>query len=132
MKFLTLLLPLTIAVSLAACALSNRQSQVVPSQQPLDAATTDVRVMQVTSENWKFTPNVITAKKGERVQLQVTGISGTHGFAVPDLGINVPVAPGQTVVIDLPTDSVGSHRFFCSIPCGPGHSDMTGQIIIEP
>lgn len=130
MKFLTLLLPLTIALS--ACSPSNQQGQVVSPEQRPDTATTEVRIIQVTSENWKFTPNVITVKKGERVQLQVTGISGTHGFAVPDLGINVPVAPGQTVTIDLPTDTVGTHAFFCSIPCGPGHFDMTGQIVIGP
>lgn len=130
MKFLTLLLPLTITLS--ACAPSNLQSQVVPPEQQPATTTTDVRVIQVTSENWKFTPNVITAKKGEKVQLQVTGISGVHGFAVPDLGINVPVAPGQTVTIDLPTDTVGTYAFFCSIPCGPGHFDMTGQVVIEP
>lgn len=127
MKFLTLLLPLAVVLSLAACAPSNQQS-TTPGQQQTAAVA---RVIPVTSENWKFTPNVITTKKGEKVQLQVTGISGTHGFAIPDLGINVPVAPGQTVTIDLPTDSVGSHAFFCSIPCGPGHFDMTGQIVIE-
>lgn len=129
MKFLTLLLPLTIALS--ACTPSNQQSQVVSPEQRPAVATTDVRVIQVTSENWKFSPNVITVKKGEKVQLQMTGISGVHGFAVPDLGINVPVAPGQTVTIDLPTDNIGTHAFFCSIPCGPGHFDMKGQIVIN-
>lgn len=132
MKPLTFLLPLTLAIALSACTPSNQQDQVVPPKQQPDVATTDVRVIQVTSENWKFTPNVITAKNGEKVQLQITGISGTHGFAVPDLGINVPVAPGQTVTIDLPTDNIGTHAFFCSIPCGPGHFDMTGQIVITP
>lgn len=134
MKFLTTLLPLTLALTLTACAPSNvNQQSVTPSQQlPPAISAPNVRVIPVTSENWKFTPNMITVKNGETVQLQVTGISGVHGFAVPDLGINVPVAPGQTVTIDLPTDSVGPHAFFCSIPCGPGHSDMKGQIVIEP
>lgn len=132
MKFLTPLLPLAIILPLAACSPSNQQSATPQEQQQTAAVATAARVIQVTSENWKFTPNVITVKRGEKVQLQVTGISGTHGFAVPDLGINVPVAPGQTVTIDLPTDSVGTHAFFCSIPCGPGHFDMKGQVVIEP
>lgn len=131
MKFLTLLLPLVIVLSLAACSPSNQQS-ATPAQQQTAAVATIARVIPVTSENWKFTPNVITVKKGEKVQLQVTGISGTHGFAIPDLGINIPVAPGQTVTIDLPTDTVGTYAFFCSIPCGPGHFDMKGQVVIEP
>mgnify|MGYP001559487528 CR=1 FL=1 len=66
------------------------------------------------------------------MQQQVTRNIGVHGFAVPDLGINVPVAPGQTVTIDIPTDNVGTFALFCSIQCGSGHSDMRGQIVIEP
>lgn len=130
MKVFKLLVPITVALSLAACAPSNQQSATPRPQQPT-AAATNVRVIQVTSENWKFTPNVITLKKGEKVQLQVTGVSGTHGFAIPELGINIPVAPGQTVLIDLPTDRAGTFALFCSIPCGPGHRNMTGQIEVE-
>jgi heme/copper-type cytochrome/quinol oxidase subunit 2 len=130
MKFLKFLLPLTIAVSLAACSPVGRQGATPPEQQP-QAAAKNTRIIRVSSENWKFSPNVITVKKGEKVQLQVMGVSGTHGFAVPDLGINVPVAPGQTVMIDVPTDTVGAHNLFCSIPCGSGHKNMKGQIVIE-
>lgn len=132
MKILKLLLPLTVAFSLSACAPSNpNQQSVTPPPQQSTTSVTNARVIQVTSENWKFTPNVITVKKNEKVRLQVTGISGTHGFAVPDLGINVPVAPGQTVAIDLPTDKAGTFALFCSILCGSGHFGMKGQIIIE-
>lgn len=130
MKILKLLLSLTIAFSLAACTPSNQQSTTPPLQQPA-ATATDARVIRVTSENWKFNPNVITVKKGEKVQLQVTGVSGTHGFAVPDLGINVPVPPGRTVTIDLPTDKEGTFALFCSIFCGSGHSGMKGRVVIE-
>lgn len=130
MKLLKFFLPLTIAVSLAACNPTQQSATPPPEQQP-EAVATDVRVIEVNSENWKFAPNVITVKKGEKVQLKITGVSGTHGFAVPDLGINVPVAAGQTVMVDIPTDAVGAHNLFCSIPCGPGHRDMKGQIVIE-
>ena len=128
MKFLKFLLPLLLVFSLTACS-SNVQSSA--SQPPSVAPTANVRVIQVTSENWKFAPTVITVKKGEKVQLQVTGISGIHGFAVPGLNINQPVEPGQTVTIELPTNVAGTYAFFCSIPCGPGHANMTGQIVIE-
>ncbi len=90
------------------------------------------RVIPVTAELWKFTPNVIEAKKGEVVTLQVTGVSGTHGFSVPDLGINKTIYMGKTVNIPLPTDRAGTFSFACSIQCGSGHADMKGQIVIEP
>lgn len=89
------------------------------------------RVVHVTSENWKFTPNVIRVKKGENVTLSLQGVSGLHGFAVHDIGINVPVAQGKTVSIKLPTDKAGSFGLRCSIPCGQGHLDMRGTIVIE-
>ena len=127
MRFLKFFLPLALVFSLAACS-SNTQANFQSSPVALNP---NAHVIQVTSENWKFSPNVITVKKGEQVQLQVTGVSGTHGFAVPELGINVPVAPGQTVIINLPTDKAGTFALFCSIPCGPGHRDMKGQIVIE-
>lgn len=95
------------------------------------APSGETRIISLTSENWKFTPTVIKVKKGEKVTLKITGVSGIHGFGVPGLGINVPVQPGETATIDLPTDKTGSFPFLCTIPCGSGHSQMTGQVVIE-
>lgn len=89
------------------------------------------RVIRVTVDNWSFSPNTIRAKKGEKVTLELTGINGVHGFGVPALGINEQIMPGQTVKIELPTDKEGAFDFRCSIACGSGHGDMTGQIVIE-
>ena len=128
MKFLKLFLPLAFVLALAACAPTSPQQSGVP---PVPApAVVQGRVIPVTAELWKFTPNVITAKKDEVVTLQVTGISGTHGFSVPDLGISQTIFMGKTVNISLPTDKAGTFPFACSIQCGAGHTAMTGQIVI--
>jgi protein-disulfide isomerase len=63
------------------------------------AAPSGNRTITVSVENWKFTPNVIRVKKGENVTLELTGVSGTHGFGVPSLGINQAVTPGQKVSV---------------------------------
>jgi len=89
------------------------------------------RVIVIAAENWSFTPSAIRVKKGEKVQLQIAGISGVHGMASDTLGINVNVGLGETVSVDLPTESAGTHTFYCSVPCGPGHRDMQGTIVIE-
>lgn len=91
----------------------------------------EARVVPVTSANWAFTPNLITVKRGEQVTIRLSGVSGIHGFAVPGLGINVPVSPGETVSVSVPTAAAGSYDFFCSIPCGQGHRDMVGRIVVE-
>lgn len=88
------------------------------------------RTITMTVESFQFTPNIITAKKGEKVKIRMTGLSGTHGFAIPDLGINTAIAAGKTVHVELPTDRAGTFTFFCSIPCGPGHKNMKGTITI--
>ena len=133
MKFLGTIIPIAAFVALAACApvLQQGGNSNPAAPAPNAAIPPAGRIIQVTTEFWKFTPNIITAKQGERVTLQVTGISGTHGFSVPALGINQPIFPGQTVAIPLPTDTAGTFDLACSIQCGSGHNDMKGQIIIE-
>jgi cytochrome c oxidase subunit 2 len=65
------------------------------------------------------------------VTLEITGVSRTHGLSVPELGINETVFQGKTISVNVPTDKTGTFDFRCSIQCGSGHNDMTGQIIIE-
>ncbi len=91
----------------------------------------DTKVVNVTATNFAFTPNMIRVKKGEKVQLNFASAEGSHGVAIKDLGINVSFAAGQTKSIDLPTDQAGTFAFKCSVPCGSGHKDMIGTIVVE-
>ena len=118
---------------LSACAPKSPQQQsAVPLTPALEQADTQGRVMTMTAELWKFTPSIIQVEQGESVTLEITGISGTHGFSVPDLGINATVIQGRTVSVTIPTDNPGTFDFRCSVPCGAGHQDMKGQIIVTP
>lgn len=131
MKTPSFLLALPLAAVLAACAPAASQTSPAPVPQE-EQATPQGRVIPVTAELWKFTPNVLRAQQSEEVVLQITGISGTHGFSAPDLGINATVIQGQTITVPLPTDKAGTFDFRCSVPCGVGHQDMKGQIVIAP
>lgn len=95
------------------------------------APSGSAKMIKMTAELWKFTPNVVRVKQGEDVTLEITGISGTHGIAIPGLGINETIIQGNTVSVKIPTDKTGTFDFACSVLCGSGHNDMTGQIIIE-
>ncbi len=112
-------------------AASAKASAPTVSSKSPTTPSADGRTILMTVTNFKFEPSKITIKKGEKIKLQVTGVEGTHGLAIPDLGVNVSVAPGQTVTIDIPTTKTGTFSFFCSIPCGSGHRDMRGTIVIE-
>lgn len=131
MRTSPIFLPLLFTIALAACSpSSSQQGSVIPSS--TEQTVPQGRIIPVTAELWKFTPNVIQAKQGEETVLQITGVSGTHGFSVPDLGINATIIQGQTVSVTLPTDKPGAFEFRCSVPCGIGHQDMKGQIVIAP
>ena len=84
----------------------------------------------MTAQNWSFSPAVITAKKGEMLEVELTGVSGTHGFSIPALGVNVPIAPGERKTVTIPTENAGTFELRCSIPCGEGHLDMKGTVVI--
>ena len=98
------------------------------TEQPSAAAT---RVIEITVDNWSFSPATITAKKGEKVEIKLVGTDGAHSFAVPALSINTPVSAGETKTVMLPTGEAGTFEFLCRIPCGEGHKDMRGTIVIE-
>lgn len=107
--------------SLEAAAAVRRKTLPAPA-----ARTVDIVV-----DNWSFTPSSLPMKKGESVALRLTAVAGTHSFSVPELGINQRVEAGQTVTVTIPTDQVGAFSFRCAIPCGSGHRDMKGMIVIQ-
>lgn len=66
-----------------------------------------------------------------------------HTFSIPELGINIPVVGGSTVVGYFKTDKAGTYTWICETPCGfPGPTAassgamatsgwMLGQIIVQ-
>ena len=89
------------------------------------------RTIEMSVENFAFTPGTLNLKKGEKVKLVLNGVSGIHSFASKDLGINQQVSAGETVTIEIPTDTAGTFSFRCAVPCGSGHNDMKGSIVIS-
>lgn len=101
-----------------------------PAASAPSANNGQTRVITVNVTDWSFSPAMITAKKGEKVQLKLVGGTGIHSFAVPGLSMNVRLAAGETVTVDLPTDTTGTFDARCAIPCGAGHRDMKATVVI--
>ncbi len=80
---------------------------------------------------WSFTPNVIKVKKGTKVNLNFNVIQGNHGFMIPELGESVYLPQGEKQQLSFIADKPGMYTFYCNVPCGRGHSNMRGQIIVE-
>ena len=93
--------------------------------------TGEIKEFEVTANQWEFTPSTITVNKGDTVKLKITSVDVTHGFTLPDFGINEVLGPGKDVHVEFVADKTGTFSFWCSVPCGSGHSGMRGQLIVK-
>lgn len=53
-----------------------------------------------------------------------------HGFAVDVLGVNRRLFPKTTTTVEFTPSLAGKFNFYCSVPCGEGHYDQIGTLII--
>lgn len=93
--------------------------------------TGQTKEFDITARNWEFVPDTIEVNLGDKVELHVESVEGTHGFMLSEFGINERLVPYQDVHVDFIADKRGTFYFSCSVPCGSGHGRMTGQLIVN-
>lgn len=93
-------------------------------------ATDAPRTIEVTARRFTFTPNVITAKAGERIVLEIKSVDFIHGMNFPDLMIRADLIPGRVTRIELPAQRAGIYEFLCDNFCGDGHEEMHGKLVV--
>ncbi len=92
----------------------------------------------------KFFPGLMVVNQGDTVNVTIINTDDMpHGFAIAAYQINAGIDPGQ----DLQNGSIapvttslqpfnasipGIFRFLCTTPCGPGHFEMVGALIVLP
>jgi heme/copper-type cytochrome/quinol oxidase subunit 2 len=92
----------------------------------------------------KFLPATIIVNQGDLVYIKVRNTDvNPHGFTLPGFNVNnETIAPANESANEtVPTDTFltpfyanrpGVYEFFCSIPCGPGHDQMIGYLVVLP
>jgi cytochrome c oxidase subunit 2 len=90
------------------------------------------RVIAITAKRFEFAPATIELKVGVPVILELSTLDRKHGFAAPDLHIDVVIVPGKPTRVRVVPDKAGTFAFHCSVFCGSGHEDMGGQIVVLP
>lgn len=83
-------------------------------------------------DNWLFSEDIIELEKNMKYRLIFITVNGHHGVVFPDLKMqsdNIPL--GETVSFDLEFNKVEEIDFYCNIPCGAGHSQMNGKIVVK-
>jgi len=86
----------------------------------------------MTAVKYRFTPDVIKVKKGDRVRLVVTALDRDHGFKLEAFQIDKKLPKGEPVAVEFTADRAGTFPFQCSQFCGLGHKKMKGQLVVEP
>ncbi len=99
---------------------------------PVKASGNTIEVnMRVLENQWKWSPDIIQAKVGDRVVLKIFNEdSYDHGFALEQFGINKRIFPKRETVIEFIASKIGAFSFYCSVPCGQGHYQQTGIFIV--
>lgn len=106
-----------------------RPAEIAPV--PPSGTVLDVKV-RVLENDWKWEPDVIEAKVGDTVVLNIFNEdSYDHGFALEAFGINKRLFPKRETRIEFTASKVGAYSFYCSVPCGEGHYQQTGTFIVK-
>ena len=83
-----------------------------------------------------YIPETIEVREGDRVTFRMTNVETirdmTHGFALPDHGLNVSLPPGATKEITIDTPKPGVYWFYCTNFCSALHLEMRGRLIVQP
>ncbi|MCD9024130.1 cupredoxin domain-containing protein [Cohnella silvisoli] len=126
---LFVLVALAAVFALSACGNSKNNSNSPAPSSPAASAPAGgaVKEVTITAVNWKFDQPEIKAKVGDTLKLTLVNKSGVHGFTSDELGIKLKNKQTQEVKLD----KAGTYEFHCSIQCGQGHDNMTGNIIVE-
>jgi cytochrome c oxidase subunit 2 len=105
----------------------------VPTEATLTTSRPDAAQsveVKITAKKFSFDPNKISVSKGDTVRLIVTSVDVDHGIGISEFGIDRKVKKGATEVIEFVADKEGKFVFFCSVFCGDGHPDMTGELLV--
>jgi uncharacterized cupredoxin-like copper-binding protein len=103
------------------------QSGTTEGQAPIEGA----RDVEITVRDFEIVPNEVRIDAGEAVNLTVTNRGAApHDFSVPDLGIHVVVAPGQTATVGFSASVPGTYDTLCTVP-GHAGAGMIGTFVVQ-
>jgi heme/copper-type cytochrome/quinol oxidase subunit 2 len=126
------LIGLILIVALAACTTPAENATVVNNTTaPAVSLTGNVVEVKLNMKNWEFSQTEIRAKKGDRIIIHATSTEGNHGIGIQGYTAHVEVNEGQTQTLGFIADKQGNFTFYCNVPCGSGHREMKGILIVE-
>ena len=90
-----------------------------------------VRVIELKASQYKFAPDPIVVKKGEKVRVAASSADVTHGISIPEFKLNLAIPAGKESTAEFSADKEGTFTAYCSVYCGTGHGKMQGKLIVK-
>jgi cytochrome c oxidase subunit 2 len=86
--------------------------------------------LSVAARKFQFEPAALVVSAGEVVRLTIHSDDVVHGFAIPQLHIDVRIPDGgDPVTIEFVAPPPGRYEIICSKFCGHGHGEMKALLI---
>ena len=117
------------AAALAVTAIIAAGCMTAVSEKKAEAPS-GVQKVSLQAKRFDYTPETITVKKGQPVELSLTALDRVHGFQSPDLNLKTEIWPDKTTVLTFTPDKAGTFELHCDVFCGEGHEGMAGKIIV--
>jgi len=98
--------------------------EVAPTSAPAEvssgssSATTEeeVKEFDIVGSNFKFDPQTITVKKGDRVKIIFKSVGGMHDFVLDDFDVSTEtLSDGEEETVEFTADTAGAFEYYCSI-----------------
>jgi cytochrome c oxidase subunit II len=89
------------------------------------------RTIEVHVKRFAFSPNEITLKKGETVDLRLISEDVNHSLVVEELDIKLETSKGHPVDVALTPQTAGDFHGQCGTFCGNGHGTMTFTVHVQ-
>ena len=95
------------------------------------AQSSEPRVIEMVARRFRYEPNEIELKAGERVIIAIKSIDFVHGMNIPDLKQRLDLVPGRITRLELQPQAPGEIEFVCDNFCGDGHETMHGRFVVR-
>lgn len=72
--------------------------------------------LTVVGSNFKFVPNTLSVKQGDKVKIIFQNQEGTHNLRIDALNVATKIIQGsETDIVEFTADKVGQFEYYCSI-----------------
>lgn len=99
---------------------------------PFGAPAAQARAVDVTARQFAFEPAIVRVPLGATVHLHFESLDSAHGLFVDGYPVDIQAEPGRSAEVTFTAGEAGKFKIRCSIPCGPLHPFMTGELQVEP